>query len=615
MNKYILSIESSGYSTAHDETNAPPSILTVGSQNVIIDGRNRKVKTRAGYVRLGAGNNAETPCRNAFTWNTSTGHERGLRFYDDEWEVYLGTIDGYAVNAWTRFIASMSTTAIPRGAKWFDTTEDQDLMIFVQGDDNLYEWNGAVAVVSSITGTTVTKQGTTTFKQNRFYSTRNKTFVCVRTGTEYTYTGGETTITLTGIADTAGLLANDILVQKVITDANKPLADRNHHTIFSFENQLFIGSDDANEVFVSQNDDYDDFTYSTPRVAGEGGLLTLDAPAKAFGVLGNYLVVSCGRDNWFRTNYEQITVGATLSEQFKVKKLVTGVDQGAFNQESTVQLGNAIIYLSHESAVRMINDPDQLEGTSPVTLSNPIKPDFDAETWTNACAIWYKNAYFLSSPTNSKTYILEFVEDADGKVRRFWDSPQVLPVRAFSIITDKLYGHSNGVPETYELFSGTHDLVPNGTAGDPDSKLPMNAIAAFAYNNYGDRVNLKSFDEIYVDGEGTAATSVTLTINYDYGGVTQILEKTIDCSDEDILRGFVSVNSLGQNNLGVNPLGGLLNPPDDARKFNVIFEIAREDFQLVQSTFSSNTVDQYWAIISHGVNAVKSPRKNIGIHK
>lgn len=615
MTKYSLAEETLGYVTALDETNADRRLLATGSQNVLID-RNRKTKTRAGYERFGAANDASTPIRNGFTWFNSTGGELPLRFYDDEWEVYLETVDTTTIDAWTRFKDSMSTTEIPRGAIIWDTTENIDLMVFCQGDDNLYEWNGAVAVVDSITGTTITKKGTSTFVQNRFYTTRNKTLVCVRTGTEYTYTGGETTTTLTGIASTAGLVAGDVLVQKMVTDTDSVGAGRTNHIIYSFENQLCVGSEDDDEVYISQNDDWDDFSFSSPRVSGEGALLTLDAPAKAFGVLGNFLVVSAGRNSWFRADYQQITVSTTLAETLRVKKLNTGVDQGALNQESTVQLGNSLLYLSHEPAVRMINNPDELESTDPKTLSNPIKPDFDAETFTNACAIWHKNAYFLSAPTNSKVYILEFVEDADGKLRRFWNPPQILPVRAFSVISEAIHGHSNAVPETYELFSGTSDILPGGTAGNPDDKIPMEAIAAYAYDLMKDRANLKSFDEYFVEGEITAATNdLLLTLNLDFGGAGSALERTIDGSEEDILEGNVGFNSLGQQNLGTNPLGGLLNPPDDARKFNVIFEYARDDFRMMQAIFSTNGIDKYWAITAHGSNAKMSPRKNITHHQ
>ncbi len=615
MNKYQLSSETTGYQTNLEETNASPSLLVTGSQNVLID-INRKVKSRPGFTRLGAGSNTEMPIRNGFTWNNSTGGELPLRFYDDEWEVYLGTVDGVVIDAWTRFIASMSTTAIPRGAIWWDTGENIDLMIFVQGDANLYEWSGAVAVVDSITAVTITKKGTDTFAQARFYATGSKTLVCVRTGTEYTYTGGESTLTLTGIADTTGLVAGDILIQKVVTNTNKPAASRNNHTIFAFENQIYVGSDEDDEVYISKNTDFTVYTYSAPRLAGEGALLTLDGPTKAMGTIAGSAVVSVGRSSWFKVIYTPITVNTTLAETVTAQKLNAGVDQGAVNQESTVQIGRSLIFLSHEPSVRMLNDPNDFQASDPRTLSNPIKPDFDAEDFTNACAIWYKNAYYLSAQANSKMYILEYVEDADGKLRRFWDSPQIMPVRAFSIIDDALHGHSNGVPETYKLFDGVSDYVPNATMGEPNDKLPVNIIAAYSYVLFGDRANLKCFDEYFAEGEITPGTiDLMLTLNYDFGGATLVAERTINGSDEDILEGNVGFNSLGQQNLGVNPLGGLLNPPDDARKFNVVFEYAKEDIRMLQAIFSTNTIDAFWAITSHGSNATLSPRKNITHHK
>ena len=126
----------------------------------------------------------------------------------------------------------------------------------------------------------------------------------------------------------------------------------------------------------------------------------------------------------------------------------------------------------------------------------------------------------------------------------------------------------------------------------------------------------KNFDEYYVEGEITPATSaLSLILNYDYEGATQQLEKFIDGSDEDILEGNLGNNSLAQSSLAVNPLGGLLNPPSDARRFRVIFEIAKEDFHELQAKFSTNDVDKYFAITAHGANIQRSPRKDTIIKK
>jgi hypothetical protein len=614
---FKISEETLGYSTSPEVSNTDLRYLVAGSKNVMVDYQ-RKVRSRSGYFRLGVANTALTEIRNAWTWNTSTGADLPQRFYDDELEVYLGTVDGTEINAWTRVSNGWNTTEKLRPATFFDTGENLDLQIMVIGDDNLYEWGGGIAVVDSVTATTVTKKGTTTFAQNRFYATRNKTFVCVRTGTEYTYSSGESTTTLTGIADTTGLQAGDILVQKIVTASNKPASDRNNHVIYSFENQICVGSEDDEEVYISQNDDYDDFTYSTPRAAGEGALLTLSDPTKAINSLGSFLLVFSGTSTIFKADYQQVAVGTTLAETLRVKKLNTGIDQGALNHECVVPLGDALAYLTNEVTLRIIQNPEELTGIDPKTFSNPIKPDFDAEDWDGAFGTFYKNMLIFTAPQSGRMYMLNFVEDADGRIFRFWNPPQTLPVGAMSVIDsgdgELLHGHSNAVPESYLLFDGASD----GQYEDMDvaDKLPIEAVAVFAYNNYRKRGALKTFDEYFVEGEITSNTDdLLLTLNYDFDGHIQTIERTIDGSDEDILSGSVGYNSLAQQSLALNPLGGLLNPPSNTRKFRVVFEVAREDFFEIQDTYSTNDVDRYWSIIARGANATLSPRKATTIRK
>jgi len=217
-------------------------------------------------------------------------------------------------------------------------------------------------------------------------------------------------------------------------------------------------------------------------------------------------------------------------------------------------------------------------------------------------------------------YMLNYIEDADGKLKRYWNPPQVLPVGAMSVLEladdngdlrSRLYGHSNAVPETYLLFEGASDGVYDGM--NVNDKIPIDAKATYAY--LADKEGLlKTFDEYYVRGEITPNTDdLLMTINLDYEGGAQIIEQTIDGNDENILEGNVQINSLAQQSLAANPLGSFLNPPSNARKFRVIKEFAREDFFEINVSFSTNDVDRYWSIISHGSNAGLSRRKPINI--
>lgn len=620
MEKYSLAEETVGYQTVQDPTNTDDRYLIGPSKNVLID-QNRKVRSRPGFTRLGAGNASETPIIAAMTWNTSQGSDIPLRFYDDEWEAYFGTVDGTEIDAWIRVMQGLDSSTKKRVAFWYKDAEGIDVALMVQGDLNFYEWNGAVAIVDSLpSGTEIKKTGTTTWAENRFFTTGNKTLVRLSDGAEFTYTGGESSDTLTGIADTSTLAPGDILIQKVVTTAVASPANRKNHVIFEHQNQIFLGSELDEVIYASKNTNYNDFSYSAPRVPGEGGLFTLGDPCRGFGRVGGDqgdLVIFVGKSRAFKVIYKEVAVGTTLAESLTAMPIkAIGELQGALNPECIIPVGNALAYLTNEVTLRML-DANNVSGELQMkALSNPIKPDFDNEDWDNATGIWANNSILLTAPTNSHVYILEYIEDADGKLRRYWQPPQVLPIQVFSLINDALHGHSNSVPETYVMFDGLSDYIANATMGNPDDKVAVACEAYYAYRSYGKRGVLKNHDEYFVDGEITGAvTDLELLLNYDFGGSGQQVSKIIDGTDEGILLGQVGVNSLAQAALGSQPLSGLLNPPEDARKFNVTFEMPKEDWMMLQPVYKTNEVDRYWAILSHGPNVALSPRKNIVIKR
>lgn len=616
MSRFVTIDQCTGYQTATDPMNSPATTLVAGSQNVLID-QQRKVKSRSGYTVFGALNTTLYPIKpQAPTWHTSSGQEYPMRAYNTFLEMYLGVIDGTTINAYTQVMGSLSLLSTLRFADWYDNTEAQDLLLFVQGDANIYEFGGGVAVVGSIPdGTHVTKAGTTTWAQNRFYTTRNKVMVCVRTGTEYTYTAGESGTNLT-VVDSTGLAQGDILIQKVVTHANTPLAGRTNDTIFCFNNQVYTGSDNDELGYISKNTDFTDVTYSSPRLTGEGGLLTLDASIKGFGTVGNNIMIFAGRSSMFAAAFQQITVGSTLTEALNVKKLNTGVDQSAQSQEVIIPIGNELAYLSFEPALRIIKNPSDIQGIDPQTYSNPIKTDFDGIDWTGSTGLWFKNELCLTAPTVSRLYILEYTQDADGRTTRFWQPPQILPVQALSIIDDALAGHSNAVPETYKLFNGGGDRDYVGI--DPIDRIPFKAAAVFAYGEqyfipkkmrtFANRSALKNFDQYFSEGQILAGTQIMLRLLYDFGGKTQIVTKIIDGLDGGIVFEDENLSSLGQSSFGTQPLGGSSVEPDDTLRYRVVFDIPKEDYYQIQEEYSTEAVDAYFAVISRGVNAELSSR-------
>jgi len=175
--------------------------------------------------------------------------------------------------------------------------------------------------------------------------------------------------------------------------------------------------------------------------------------------------------------------------------------------------------------------------------------------------------------------MLNYTETADGKLTRHWNPPQILPVRAINSYAGRVYGHSNAVPETYKLFDTNSDI------SSTDDKLPIEAIAKFSYVDYGAQGVLKNFDEYYVEGDISPSTDdLILTLDYDYGGYTQSIQKIIDGTDSGILEETLQNTSLGQQSLGQQPIGGSRFVPEETARFRVIFEI-KNAFTLISSLF------------------------------
>lgn len=595
-----------GYVTKPDRTNTDDRTLVTGSQNVLINDQD-KIETRKGYTRLGAENTSLNPMESSFDWNTSgyqgSGQVWNLRSYDDELEVYLGTVDGVTVDAWTRVADSWSAVDFVF-APTYDSTEGIDILVFVNGDSNLYDWSGGVTTIASATANTITKNGTQTWGQSRFLTTGTRKVLI--NGTEYTYTGGESTTTLTGVSpNPSGEAADSVATQTVRTNSNKPASGFSNDTIAVLNNQLWVGSNTERLVYVSTDSDFTSFTVSSPRVPGEGALLTLDNPTNAFAVFGERMSVHSGRSDIYVSEFFELDVGGTLTETLKIKKLKTSSNQAAQSQAMVAEMGDSVAFITHEPALRILENVENIADPQIRTYSNPIKPDFDNETFTNTHMLRDGNRLYIATPTNSKLYILEFREDANGQLRRFWQPPQILPIRRLSIIDSLIHGHSNAVPETYKLFNGTNDL-----------DLPFNAIAKLAYRNFEDRANYKNFNELYVEGYISSNTTITATINYDFDGFTQSIEKEIEGTDSGTIFEPVDDESLGQFGLGEVSLGGTHESSvEQLPKFRRIIVVPRANFFEVQVVFETNSTDYRWQILSVGPNARLAQANAIRIRK
>lgn len=471
----------------------------------------------------------------------------------------------------------------------------------------------------SSTASYITKEGTATWRASRFstgtdlgiYDATQATtgeLLLTDNSSDGNVSGSTSTTTLVSTLPT-NIAAGDIIIAQFYENTNDPASGRINDNLYVFNNHLFLSSESDNYVYMSNDSEYFTFTYSTPRVEGEGALFQLDTVGAKFGTLSKELIMFAGDSRYIPT-FKKITVSSTLTETIDIERYDAGSKQGPYSQETIMQIDENIIYLSNEPALRILDRKEDLGSRQLKTLSNPIKPDFDAETWTDAHGIWDGSRVILTAPTNSKMYLLEWVETADGGVRRFWQPPQTLPVVSPFHFDGYLYGYAYGNSKTLLLFNGAADYVYDYGASSAE-KTAINAIAKRAYNTYGDEYSLKNFDEAQIEGYISVNTNdLQYTLSYDYGGETETLTESIDASNSSILFGYKADYPIGKQGFGTDPTSGSLASAVNLYKFRTIFEEPKEDFNEIQEVFETNAIDVIWKISSSGLNVQKSRRKN-----
>jgi hypothetical protein len=577
MKKFKVTSEFKGYVSKKDITNLDEKYLVSPSKNTYInDGE--KISSRPGYTILGASNTATTPIESAFTWYCSTGIELPMRSYDDELEFWDG-------DTWVRLANSWSSVNF-QYATWWDATEKLDRLILVNGDSNLYSWNGATALISSTTSNSITKTGTTTFAEDRFFTTGNKTVLI--NGTEYAYTGGEGTTTLTGVTpDPTGEANGSMIIQKIVTTSNKPASGFKNDVIGVLNNQLYVGDSTKRQIYISKNNDFTTFTYSSPRVPGEGALITPDSPPVAFLSLEDKMYASCGRDEWYKITF---TLSADLTkETVEIKRLDTAPLQGAISANGSAKIKNDVVFVTNEPTIDSLGRIENVEGVRSVPLSDSISVDMDGYDFTNSPSIiYYKNQIFCAIPSSGVVLIYDLQE-------KFWQPPWYMPISHFSIIGGELIGHSSQVAESYKLFDGNND---NGN--------PIDASVSFAYYSGGERGLLKSMNEYFSEGYISLNTTLTMVLKYDFGGYGGSVTKDIKGTDSGIIFQTTTDNSLGKQPLGSQPLGSVTDSLLDLPKFRVFHELTKNDWYEYQVVYGSNQVDAQWELLAHGGNVYLS---------
>lgn len=602
-----------GYRNREDITNLPPSVLIVGSQNVLTNVSDR-VQVRQGYSLDGAVSSVISPVSSSFDWITKQNGEVHLRsgnltVIGNDGKLQYRYADSAGIVTWRDLIGSLTTVSYNFTSFW-DTTEQLRVCLFVNGTSNIFEWNGAVTTMLSATSNTITKNGTDSWLDTGFYSAKSGRAVVIN-GTTYTYSGGETTTTLTGVSPSpATEPVNSIVHQAVVTTANSSMtgitSTFGNGLIRVMNNQIFLGSLTSSVMWLSKVNSYIDYTNSTPRQVGEGGSLILDQNLVAFNVQGdqsNPTMYVSTQDIWYKIVFtDYVSVVGPSGQTLGAVPIKTGKRQGSQSQAMVSSMKNNTIVVSNEPTIDMIGVMENfLTQIQTKNISDSIKLDVDSYNFTDGSIFYWRYLILIAVPKEGLVLVYDLNTNS-------WNPPQTLPISRFYIVNGELYGHSYSSFESYQLFTGYADRVYAGFAG-----FPIDAKMVFSYQNYGSRFSLKSATALYIEGYISANTNLNCKITYELDGCATVKTFSINGSDTTIvcipvISGSIGGGSFGKEKLGgsgANSLTGL--PP----KFRVIPTFSNTDFFECSVSFEILGTDQNFQILAFGLNTNGSSQEPV----
>lgn len=605
-----------GYRNREDITNLPPGVLIKGSQNVLTN-VNERVQLRQGYALDGAtstinapilgsidfltGNNSEAHLRSGFLTTVASANAKvQFRYTDGSWNDLITGLNSSNFNFTTFW---KSSEAVP-----------QRVALGVNGDGNVYEWNGAVATINTSTSSTITLNGTTSWLNTGFYASTSPRAIVVG-GSVFTYTGGESTTILTGVSPNAsGITPNALAHQQYIVTATSTFVGLPSgfvpNLISVLNNQIYLGSTKSASICLSKVNSYTDYSHSTVRQPGEGDTsVVVDENMVGFIVQGvdtaATMYMSAGLDLWYKSVFTAYTdVTNVPGQSFGVGPIKVGKQQGAISQAFMSHMKNYVIMATNETTIDQMGVLENyLTQTTSANLSDPIKLDIDSYNFTDGSIFYFQYNIYVAVPKEG--IMLNYSLNTNT-----WNAPLTIPVSRFYIVDGQLYGHGYNTSESYQLFTGYADRVYPGFAG-----YPIPADMVFSYQQYGSRHTFKKANALYVEGYISAPTEISAVVTRELDGCANTSTLMISGSDTAIVCIPTEQGSLGKTSLGKQKLGGAGSssiqglPP----KFRVKKTFPSTNFVEASVSLSCLGINQNFQLLAFGLNAGQAYEETVSI--
>jgi hypothetical protein len=618
------------YHAREDQTILPANTLISPSRNVVNNTASRLQLVR-GYVLDGVGSTvidsgilSNYDFYPSFTTSVRNMRAGFLTSAGNDGILQYRYVTGTSTVNWVNLATGLTSLNYSFEGNYYDTTEGEKLLLFVNGSNNIFEWNGAVTTFASATATTVTLQGTNTWKGLGFYTVRTPRSIVIN-GVTATYTGGEGTTTLTGVSvDFSATAVGSIIHQAVITNpisAFTAFPATFGPTVIASgrKNQLYVGASNSNALYISKVNDFKTYSFTVPvRLISEGALIILDAPPVKFiaqEVHGDALAydmwVSTGKDRW--AIIRSIVTTDNTAEILDYIRVKSASLQGTQTERLCTKMKNHIVFIGNDNVCNALGYISFQFVPVIQDLSYTIINDMNGYDFTNGSIFYHKNYIYVAVPKSGLVRIYNMTDQTKEQYSNynpqeqvgsdqpfFWEAPVTYPVSGFYVVNGEIYGHGFNTSESYKLF----------TSGSFNGQL-IDANASLAFTDLNDRTQSKGSNEVWVEGYIKQNTNINVSVNEDLDAFQTSQVSIINGSDNTIVGYGAGSHALGKDPLGSRPLGGTLTTTNPIPAwFHVVKTYVQNSYYLEQLSFSTRGVDLDWQLITFGTNATMTTEGN-----
>lgn len=473
-------------------------------------------------------------------------------------------------------------------------TSTYDRVYFGNGVDDNYRWNTLTTYLTqAVTNgdATVNVSSTTGFE-----SSGN----IIIDGDNIAYSG-KTATTFTGCT---GALdhANSLMVMQA-AEARNSMTKGNIFLVKDAHLSIAGTPSAGPTMTVSKVSDPEDFTNSSPRLAGEGTI-------EDFPDGGGPITSIHEKDKWWvilKENLVQLfTLELTASsagtggpQEVPVTKAVARYpDCGAVTHKGTVSSNNEVFFVSALGGLRSLNATISDNENSSFNLKDyfdviaPTIEDFD---FSSAAAVYFDQQVLVACKSsvnamaNDRVIIYDILTQGLTTIVG-WS------VTSWFVYNKTLYFGCGTDPNTYEAFTGFVDF-------DKETETPIDAIWRSKRFNFGKPSVEKEVDLIYIEGLIGSGTEIEVTVRYDEEGSRGSITKTISSDGAYVTE--TPANSFGIEELGIEPLAGSLAGEAGLDKFRVYLALPTEySLYNLDLQFRCNTIGGRWKITNFSINPV-----------